>query len=190
MLLAEVVSGQLAVATRIEGSIQKFKEDTERLVIDKCRQLDSASNAILASEVALTGFPGPPGRRILPLVVVGGGYPVSRLTMAYIREELARLNLLQDARVMSLGIIDIEELEMLEGLVDNHGMTPVDVLQSWRDSSLGEWPLSYYLVQTYGSWGPAQRATRMRGLVDQTMQEIVERLKLTPTTKGEQVEGP
>jgi len=114
MLVAEVVSGQLAVATRIEGSVRKFKNDTERLVIEKCSQLDSASRALLQDEAPLTGFPAPAGRRILPLVVVGGGYPISRLTMAYIREELARLDLLQDARISALAIIDMEELEMLE----------------------------------------------------------------------------
>jgi len=189
MLLAEIVSGQLAVATRIEGSIAKFKDDTKRLVIEKCHQLDSASDAILAKERLLTGFPGPPGRRILPVVVVGGGYPVSRLTMAYIREELARLALLQDPRVMPLGIIDIEELEMMEGVADNHGLTPVEVLRAWRESPLGEWPLGYYLIQTYGSWGATQRATRMRGLVDQTIREIIDRLKLTPNNEPANVEG-
>jgi hypothetical protein len=188
MLVAEVVSGQLAVATRIEGSIRKFEEDTERLVIDKCRQLDAASRAILSDEAPLTGFPGPPGRRILPVVVVGGGYPVSRLTMAYVRDELARHNLLQDPRVMALAIIDIEELEMLEGLAENVGMTPAEVLREWRESSLGEWPLGYYLIQRYGPWGPNQRATRMREPVDETFGEIIDRLKIAPGPEPERIE--
>jgi hypothetical protein len=189
MLVVEVVSGQLAVATRIEGSIKKFKEDTDRLVIDKCRQLDAASISILRDEVPLTSFPGPPGRMILPVVVVGGGYPVNRLTMAYIREELARLGLLQHPRVMALGIIDIEELEMLEGLADNLSRTPVEVLREWRESSLGEWPLGYYLIQMYGPWGPNQRATRMREAVDETFKEMIGRLKLKPGSEPEPRKG-
>jgi len=59
-------------------------------------------------------------------------------------------------------------------------MTPVEVLQAWRESALGEWPLSSFVIQTYGSWGPAQRASRMRERVDQTFEGILERLKLEP----------
>lgn len=179
LMLTEVVSGQLAVATRIEGSIRKFKDDTSRLVIEKCEQLEAASQAILRDESSLTRSEPVPGRRILPVVVVGGGYPVSRLTMAYIREELERLGILQDPRVMPLAIIDMDELEMLEGLAER-GTNPVDVLRAWRESALGEWPFSLYVINTYGPWGPANRPTRMRESVDRTFEDIVDRLKLIP----------
>jgi hypothetical protein len=84
---------------------------------------------------------------------------------------------------MALGIIDIEELEMLEGLADNLSRTPVEVLREWRESSLGEWPLGYYLIQMHGPWGPNQRATRMREAVDETFREMIGRLKLKPSAE-------
>jgi hypothetical protein len=84
---------------------------------------------------------------------------------------------------MALAIIDMDELEMLEGLAET-GASPVDVLRSWRASALGEWPLALYVFNTYGPWGPANRPSRMRDSVDRTFEDIIGRLKLLPGDGG------
>ena len=176
MLLAEIVSGQLSVPSRVEGDLDKFRSDTERLVVGKCRQLDAAAAAVLADASALTGFPAVAGLRVLPLLIVGGGYPVSPFTTAYVHEWLNTEGLLDDPRVDSLSIVDLGELEMLEGLADR-GQTPVAVLRQWKESRLAEVSLRNFVVRTSGNVATL-RASRMEPRVQETFQRLVEILSL------------
>jgi hypothetical protein len=179
-LAAEIVSGQLSVETRIEGRTSQFRADTERLVIKKCRQLDEASQSVLEGERKLTGFPPTPGLRILPMLVVGGGYPVNPLTIEYVGHILAEEKLLQDPRMESLAIVDLGELEVLEGLSERgHAIT--DVLIKWQKSSIATLPLRNFLLREFGA-GPDVRPTRMKPRVDATFQEIIRRLKIPKET--------
>lgn len=115
MCLVEVVSSQVTRGTRFQGLIASFKRDTEKLVMKKARQLHESAVSVLQDEGALTGYPPTPGLRIMPIVVVGGGYPVNPITIEFIRGFLHEERLFEDPRMGPRSIIDLGELEMLEG---------------------------------------------------------------------------
>lgn len=53
MLLAEVVSSQLTVGTRVEGDVEAFRRDADKLIFDKCRQLDDCARSVLEDALTL-----------------------------------------------------------------------------------------------------------------------------------------
>lgn len=184
MLLVEVVSGQLSVQTRIDGDPDKFRADTDRLVIGKCRQLDAACKAVLADATgALTGFPTVPGLKLVPVVVVGGGYPVNPFTVTYITSRLSEEELFSDPRIHTLCIIDLGELEMLEGLGER-GHDPVTVLIDWKQSAIGKVPLRNHILRRWGG-GSDSRPARMKASVDATFERLISLLRLPPGTPEE-----
>jgi hypothetical protein len=173
-VLFEIVSAQLAVPTRIEGDLEQFEKDTDRLVIKKCRQLSDVAHALLADDSCLTGFARSKKLRVHPVVVVGGGYPIHPFTVDYIDGILRDEGLLLDARIRRLAIVDIGELEILEALV-GEGHSIVDVLDGWKSSSLHAAPLKNYVIREFGG-ERSFRPERMRDRVDQTFRTIIERL--------------
>jgi hypothetical protein len=184
--LFEVVSGQLTVGTRIKGDPESFKADTEKLVIKKCRQLHEASLSVLNDETRLTGAPAIEALRVLPVIVVGGGYPVNLMTIPYVKEALASERLLDTPHVERPAIIDLPELEMLEGLAANGGITPIDAIQGWLHSDFYDGPLRNYLLATYGSTNQLYRPPRMKESVDQVFDEMLPRLMLRGGPGGTQ----
>lgn len=173
-VLLEVVSAQLSVPTRIEGDLEQFEKDTERLVIKKCRQLHDVSMELLSDDSRLTGTSKSPSLTIYPVVVVGGGYPIHPFTDDYIEQILRDENLLRDARVRRLAVVDIGELEILEGLAED-GPTIIEVLESWKQSSLHSVALKNFVIQKYGG-ERAYRPSRMRDRVEETFRTISGRL--------------
>lgn len=184
-VLVEIVSGFLTVPTRIEGSVESFAADTERLVIKKCRQLHEAATAILNDPAVLTGGPSPDRVRIVPVVVVGGGYPVNPLSLGFVRTCLEADQLLDDSRIESLCVIDLGELEIMEGLAEK-GHSPAEVLTAWKNSNLRDVWLRNYLLKVYDLTGPESRPGRMKARVDETFQGLVKRLRFRkPATERE-----
>lgn len=173
-VLFEIVSAQLSVPVRIEGDLDQFEKDTERLIIKKCRQLDSVANALLEDDSRLTGFPKTERLKVLPVVVVGGGYPIHPFTVEYIEGLLRSEGLLSDARIGRLSIVDIGELEILEALAEE-GHSVGDLLAAWKGSSLHAVPLKNYVISRFGG-DRAFRPSRMRDRVESTFGTIVERL--------------
>jgi hypothetical protein len=187
MGLFEIVSGQVSVQTRIEGSAKKLQEDTERLVIKKCRQLHAAAAAVLGDEFPLTGVRRTSGLRITPVVVVGGGYPVNPFTIELIGSRLAGESLLTDARIEPLALVGLGELEMLEGLAES-GPAATEILREWQGSGLRNVPLRNFLLHRFGQGGHF-RPNRMREHVDSVLDDVVKRLKLPddPGLRGSEV---
>jgi hypothetical protein len=181
LLMVEVIGGQMAVPTRIEGDPGQFAKDTDRLVIDKCRQLSESCEAVSADEMALTGFPPTPDLRFAPAVVVGGGYPVNPATRQYIRRQLGEERLFSSP-VEPLSILDLEDIDMLEGLFER-GHTPVDILRDWQASNLADLPFKSYVIRQFGGWGLSSRPTRMEEPVRETFEEIVGVLKEQDTNE-------
>lgn len=176
VVLFEVVSGQLSRATRTEGKVTSFVKDTEKLVLKKARQLDSTAMTLLGDECSLTGHPPRSRLQVCPVVVVAGGYPNSPATDSYIREELEAEGLFGDGRCETLAIVDIGELEMLEGLAERGASIPA-LLRRWKASPIASMPLRNYVIRYMGN-GPCFRPSRMDAPVDDLFDEIVSRLKL------------
>jgi hypothetical protein len=177
-VLFEIVSAQLAVPTRIEGDLEQFEKDTDRLVIKKCRQLDEVARSLLEDDSRLTGFARSEALKVYPVVVVGGGYPIHPFTVEYIDGVLRDEGLLMDARIGRLAVVDVGELEILEALAEE-GHSVVDVLSGWKSSSLHAVPLKNYVISEFGGERPF-RPARMKDRVEATFKTIVDRLGFDP----------
>lgn len=144
--LLEIVSGQLSTGSRSRGDFTSFESDTEKLVLKKARQLDAVTKSLIADEALLTKSSPPTRQRMIPIIVVGWGYPSSPVTARFIEEKLAAESLLADSRVAPLCIVDISEIEMLEGL-SSQGESLPDILADWKTSSLADMSLRNYLLE-------------------------------------------
>lgn len=174
-VLFEVVGGQLSTGTRVRGEITWFKKDTKRLVVEKCEQLDGSTRAVLGDAQKLTGAPAYPGMRVLPVLVVGGGYPSDPVTRSYVGDLIAEKDLLSDPRVEELAIIDLGELEMLEGLAE-HGYGVVALLRDWKRSTLRNVSLRNYLTSEVRDHAEFSRSRKMRARVDAAFEDLQVRL--------------
>lgn len=143
--IIEVVSGRVTNDTRIEGFVGQFEKDTTKLVIKKAIQLHELSQSIINNETKLTRRPKIPGRKIFPVIVNLGTYPVNPLSQNNIEGILEEKNLFQDPRVMPLSIISISELEIILAICKTEGQIMPEILRDWKQSSLSKIPLYCFL---------------------------------------------
>ncbi len=150
VVLAEVVAGTVKLATREQADIASFREDADRLVLGKARQLyTTASNLLRNPQPANSPLPAP-AKRILPIVMEGGQFPVNPLTLYYVRETLTARGLLPGGPIELLIILDLEELEGCQALGQRRGMTLPQLLDAWRQSDYGGVAFRNYLAYEYG----------------------------------------
>jgi hypothetical protein len=136
MVVIEIVGGRLTLRSRVDGDADALAAETERLVYEKAEQLDEIIRDLITDEPALTGFESPEGRRYYPMLVNIGAYPVNPITMSVIEDRIRDKQLFDDSRIARFSIIDIGELEMVEGLSQTGGMTLPQALKSWHSSDL------------------------------------------------------
>jgi hypothetical protein len=123
VVLAEAVACTVKLATREQADVTSFREDAERLVLGKARQLYvSAANLLRDPQPANSPLSVPAGR-ILPALVCGGQFPVNPLTICYISEQLAAEGLPPGGAIQPLTLLDLEELEGCQALYQRRGMT-------------------------------------------------------------------
>jgi len=133
----EIVSHRLTVPTRISGRRTSFDSDMEACVFKKVRQLNDTVRSLVQDPERLIPTAGT-SRPIQPVVVTGEGFPTSPITCRYIDEYCETNNLLAQEDVRQLCVIDIGDLECLEGLVQHHGHSLLEILDEWKQSDLAE----------------------------------------------------
>lgn len=179
-IVAEVVSGRLSVASRVEGEVGSFEWDTEKLIMKKVRQIHDTGRAILADGGwRLTGVERGLAVRVVPLVVVAGGfggYPLNPITIEYLAQLMTEEDLFADARFDPICIVDNGEVELLEGLTEG-GRNPTSMLRQWRQSPLERMPFRNWAVSELRD-GDQVRPARMEDHVSGVFEEIIETLGL------------
>lgn len=146
MLLLEAVGGRFTFKTRARGMVPALRDDVEKLVMKKARQLDATARSVLRNEQSLTGYPQVRGRTIQPLVITGCQWPANPLLRIYIESECNREKLFTDPRVASLAVIGLDELGALEQL-SAAGSSPVQAIRDWQASNLRDMPLRNWLAR-------------------------------------------
>jgi hypothetical protein len=177
VVLAEVVSGQVSVPTRTQADVGAFEKDVERLALKKIRQLDvSATNLLTDPQPPKSPLPNP-ARKIRPVVVQGGGFPVNVVTRRYIGEHTAKEGLLDDARVERLSMIDMEELDVCEALHGSHGLNLPEILGGWASSQYRNASLRTYLAMHFEQqMDQMERTPELRRALDEALTAIAGRL--------------
>ncbi|MEU9324081.1 hypothetical protein AB0D91_09705 [Streptomyces canus] len=134
-IVIEVTTSQLRreAATAVPDESQI--EDIDKL-LEELDQIDATITALRRGEAALTGTPATAGRRYLPLLVLPEGFPVNPVTLTVIRERARARGLLQAPDTDPVEIVDIEELEMIEGIQEESGPSLLDILRGKQSGSL------------------------------------------------------
>jgi hypothetical protein len=171
VLLAEVVSGTVTVPTRERADVRSFRADTERLVLKKARQLDATAKNLLTKPQPAAAPLAHPARRIFPIIVCGGQYPINPVTVSYIDEQIASERLFTDARVRHMGLLDFEELEACQALQQRDNVTIVELLAAWQGSAYRQASFRSYVWSRYGGQDIGRPADMQRALAhaNQTM---------------------
>ncbi len=170
----EIVSGQLTTKTRIDGDTDAFRDDLEKLLYKKIRQLDGTCRNLVENPASLTG--GESGiRPVQPVVIAGGGLPVNPVTMMAARDYCEERGLLEHAMIRPLAVIDLGELEMLEGLRED-GQSPADLLFAWQESTLANLSLRNWLLERFGAETLIFRPERMKPRTDALFADMIKRL--------------
>ena len=171
----EVVSGRVATGTRIALAREAFDRDIERLVMNKVRQLHSTATCLLGSEEPLTGQAPSFRRHVLPVVVSAMGFPYMEPVILHIRDSMRAEGLLQDARVEPLCIVDLRELELLEGVVASGGSVASSLL-AWQRATDGRISLWDWTATRPGP--RLSRAPRIASEGKKVVNELRSRLKI------------
>jgi hypothetical protein len=111
VVLAEIVSATVTVATRETPDAESFRKDAEKIVMKKARQLHATAVNLLADPQPADSPLRAPARRVFPVVVCGGQFPVNPITLRDVKRQLAAEGLLTDGRIQPLVLLDLEELE-------------------------------------------------------------------------------
>ena len=150
VVLAEIVSGTVKVPTRELADASSFRQDAEKIVIRKARQLyETAANLLRKPQPATSPLSAPPAR-IFPVVVIGGQFPVNPLTIRYITEQLAAEGHQPDGTVQSLTVMDLEELEGCHALWERRNQTLPQLLDACRNSPYRDAAFRNYLSYEIG----------------------------------------
>jgi hypothetical protein len=150
VVLADIVSGTVKVSTRELADASSFRQDAEKIVIRKARQLyETAANLLRKPQPASSPLSAPPAR-IFPVVVIGGQFPLNPLTARYISEQLAAEGHQPDGTVQRLAVLDLEELEGCHALWQRRNQTLPQLLDAWRNSPYRDAAFRNYLSYEIG----------------------------------------
>jgi hypothetical protein len=125
LVLIEVVAARFAADVRVYGNPEVLTAALERMIFKKVGQLGRVTAAILAGEATIPDVDVAHVERVWPIVVTGGELMHTELLWDRIDAKLPTE--LRGGRVQPLTVIDVEDFELLLGLV-NEGRHLPDVL--------------------------------------------------------------
>jgi hypothetical protein len=141
LILFEVVSGTLQTRTLLDVDEEAVSKDLQRLVLGKAKQLSNCIDALVSGAAKLNNVDLGRVQRIWPVVVCAGALLQTELLWDHIRTGLG--GLLAEPRTQGLTLLDLEDYELLVGLVE-HGSAVADILarkasSAYRDGELQLW---------------------------------------------------
>lgn len=178
-LLAEVVTGQVALTTRENADVAAFGKDIEKFFLKKARQLDETAASLLRDPQPDGSPLDKPARRILPVAVRGGQFPINPVTRRHIEDALQNGGLLNYRRpatpIAPIAPLDLEELEICETLHETGNLALHDLIRQWQKSDdYAESSFRSFLSQAYG--GPFARPADLQAELARTLSLIAARL--------------
>lgn len=184
VVLADAVSGQMSVAARTTGSAKAFRDDIERLVITKARQIDAAS-ALLSRrpQPAASPLTGP-APHIHPVVIPGGAFATNTVVAHHVEERLEEEGLLQGNHFAPLAVLDVVDLEEAESVRVRDNTTLVAILDAWmNDPDFHRVSLSDYLaIRDQGRSDRGERPGILQPQLDAQFQIILNRVRKSAAT--------
>lgn len=180
VLLAEVVTTQVSRAARENADVIAYRKDIDKFFVKKARQLDETAATLLRDPQPAGSPLGKPARRILPVDVRGGQFPVNPVTREHIDAALKKAGVLNyrrvDVPVFPFAPVDLGELEMCETLHETHGRSLPDLIRQWQASDdYARSSFRNFLIKAHGEEA-FPRPADMRAALAKTLSLIAARL--------------
>ena len=103
-------------------------------------------------------------------------FPHSPITTRLIEGYLTENELLQDARIASLSIVGLDDLELVELLRQREGASLPDLLDGWQNSIYTDTSLRNYLIETFALRGGFNRTAESQEELDPQLKAILKLL--------------
>jgi hypothetical protein len=180
VLLAEVVTTQVALNTRENADTAAYSKDIDKFFLKKADQLDETATDLLRDPQPAASPLDQPAERILPVAVRGGQFPVNPVTREHIEAALKNAKLLNysspSAPIFPFAPVDLGELEMCETLRETRGLSLPDLIRRWQASEeYARSSLRNFLINTY-SEDSFPRPADLRAELARTLSLIAARL--------------
>ncbi|MET9955159.1 hypothetical protein ABZ135_26920 [Streptomyces sp. NPDC006339] len=172
-VVVDISTRQLMRESVAGTSGETVKKDLDALVKYKAAQIQSTIDAIRGDEARLTGSPGSP-RVFYPVIVASEGFPFNPVTSSMIEDLLRRENLLQGPGIAPVQVVDVAELEIVEGVQEWGGPSFVDLLEGKRDAGLWRASLRDYVLVELGlsPKRPARLERLWKGLFNRVIEKV------------------
>ncbi len=144
-LVVEVTTVQTSRDTVNGASINGLFRDREK-IIEEIRQIDETIKHLRLSERALTGYSRRTPVRFYPIVVLTEGFPNNPVINTLIREAAKSIGLLTGPDVAPLEIINLVELDIIEGVSETHGPPLPKILEAKQKSAFHADSLRNFLI--------------------------------------------
>lgn len=138
----EIVGGRPSIPTMTRGDLRAFKQDVDRLIAAKVRQLNRVQrDALVLGNPKFGSRPPSQLRRYWPVLVLGDGFPM-QAPLYGVLQQLADRQAPRFKGQPTLTLIDSDDVAALERLTEL-GYSFVDVMKRWKrqapSSPLGTW---------------------------------------------------
>jgi hypothetical protein len=127
-LVAEVTTRQATRDTVNAASVDGLVRDRDA-IIAKSEQIAATIENIRGDEQPLTGHRRSHTVTFYPLIVLTEGFPSNPVMSSLIRDELRRRAIFAGAGIAALEVVDIVELDMIEGVVERGGPPLPEILR-------------------------------------------------------------
>jgi hypothetical protein len=144
LVLFEVGAGRLKESSRVLARWEDVESGLKKLVLVRMKKLDGVIDALQADEATLPNISSETLREIWPVIVTAGGVIQSEILWDYIEEH--REGMLEQPRVQPLTLLDLDDFELLMGLVEA-GASLVDVLRRKNGSRFRRFDLEKWIEQ-------------------------------------------
>ena len=130
LVLIEITASRLRADTLIARDPRGVREDLNRLVVAKARQLDGCINALAKGTAQIPAadpqIPWEAVERVWPVITAAGEVIQNEYVWEWIRRETT--GLFSNPKVQPLVLLDLEDFEVLMGLAE-HGLSLVELLR-------------------------------------------------------------
>jgi hypothetical protein len=115
--------------------------------VNEARQIDSTIACLREKEQNLTGCAAVARKKFYPVIVATEGFPVNPITMTLLRGMVRDANILTHADTMPLEVMDITELEMIEGVQAEGGPNFRQLLHRKSEGNLALCSMYQYMLE-------------------------------------------
>jgi hypothetical protein len=170
----------VSLAARENADVIAYGKDIDKFFVKKARQLDETAANLLSNPQPAGSPLSKPARRILPVDVRGGQFPVNPVTREHIDAALKTARVLNyrrtDIPVFPFAPVELGELEMCETLHETRGQSLPDLIRQWQTSDdYDRSSFRNFLIKAYGEEG-FPRPADMRAELAKTLSLIAARL--------------